>query len=559
MELAMLKGVAGKILTIDLTHRTFRVEQVPDEVYRHYLSGLGLGVKILYDRIPPAADPLGPENILGFVGGVLTGLNVLFAGRFLVVGKSPLTGGWGDSNCGGNLAPAIKQCGYDGIFFEGCAGEPVYIYIHEGEISILPAADLWGKDTVETEDILIKRHGERLRVACIGPAGENMVRFAGIANHHGRVAGRSGLGAVMGSKNLKALALDGKYRIEAANPDVLKRQNKAVAAFMPKGESKLPGWIFGIVSWVLSRRKTANRTDGLMPLPLYRKWGTTIGNEVCLVSGDAPVRNWRGRPSIYPGRVVSPDKLDPARQKAYHCINCPLACGSICSLNGSYRETHRPEYETVTAFGANILNRNLDSIFELNELCNRMGLDTISTGAVVAFAIECYENGLIDPQSTGGLELKWGDASAVRKLVEMIACRQGIGDLLADGVRRASIRLGEASASFAIHAGGQELPMHDPRIDPAYGVQYISDPTPGRHTINSTGDYEMHRLWTQVSWAPEPPQSYSKTVKYENSDANARMSAAGSMYKAIVDSAGICLFGAQIGVDRMGLFDMLNA
>lgn len=555
----MVKGVTGQVLLVNLTLGASQVEQVSEDIYRNYLSGLGLGVHLLYDRIPPEADPLGPENILGFLAGVLTGMGAMFAGRFLVVGKSPLTGGWGDANCGGNLAPAIKQSGFDGIFFEGCSDQPVYVYVHDEKVDILPAGDLWGKDTVETEDLLMKKHGPRARVACIGPAGENLVRFAGISNDHGRLAARSGLGAVMGSKKLKAIVLEGKRKVEVVDPAVIKNQSKAISALMPRGKSSLPGWSLGFIGWIMSRVTIGFRKDGLMSLPPFSDWGTSSGNEVCIISGDAPVRNWRGNPSMYPSRAVGVGKITPTQRKKYHCVSCPLGCGSICEMSGRYQATHRPEYETIAAFGPNILNRDLPNIYDVNEYCNRMGLDSISAGAVVSFGIECFENQLIDKEMTGGLVLKWGDPVTAVKLVEMIVHRQQIGDLLAEGVRIASERLGEASQKFAFHAGGQEIPMHDPRIDPAYGVLYISDPTPGRHTVTSSTLYEMANLWKKVSWAPMPPQTYPKKRWYENSEENARINAAGAMYKAILDCAGICLFGAQMGADRLGIFEMLNA
>ncbi len=561
----MVYGVAGKILFVDLTKRTSRVETVPEAVYRSTLSGLGLGAHVLSQHIPIGADPLGPDNVLGFMSGVLVGTGAMFAGRFLVVGKSPLTGGWGDANCGGNLAPAIKQSGFDGVFFSGQASEPVYVHVNDEQVSILPAGDLWGKDTVETEDALQERHGKRARVACIGPAGEALVRFAGISNQRGRLAGRSGLGAVMGSKRLKALVVEGKQKAEVADAGFIHKQSKQVAALMPKGKNRIPSWSLGLTGWVMSRLKMAFRTDGLMALPTMGEWGTTAGNEVCLVGGDSPVRNWRGAPSDYPGRAVGVSRVIPTQRKKYNCTACPLGCGSICEIPGKagrrdgYSETHRPEYETFAAFGSNILNRDFDSIYHINEYCNRMGLDSISTGGVVAFALDCYEHGLIDSSRTGGLALHWGDPKVVVTLIEQIVHREGIGDLLAEGVRIASERLGIASQTYAIHAGGQELPMHNPQMDPAYGVMYISDPTPGRHTIHATTQYDMFRIWTRVSWAPEPPERYAKSIRYENSPENTRKNAAGSMYKALLDSAGLCMFGAQLGADRLGIFEMLNA
>jgi aldehyde:ferredoxin oxidoreductase len=558
----MVKGVMGKVLFVNLSQRTNRVEPVPEEVYQKYLSGLGLGVRLLYDRIPPSADPLGPENILGLLSGVLVGTGAMFAGRFLVVGKSPLTGGWGDSNCGGNLAPAIKQCGYDGVFFEGCSAQPVYALITDQKVEILPADDLWGKDTTETEDRLIQRHGGRSRVACIGPAGENQVRFAGIANQHGRIAGRSGLGAVMGAKRLKAIVLTGTKKAESAHPDEIHRLSKEVVAYMPKGGLSIPSWALPLAGWFMMKSKTAFRTDGLTSLGPMQKWGTASGNEVCFINGDAPVRNWRGVPRLFRSKIVSADALVRNQKKNYHCTACPLGCGGICELRDKYgatSETHRPEYETTTAFGSLLLNKDLETIIQINESLNRFGIDSISAGAVIAFAIDCVENGVLTEQDTNGLHLRWGNERAITRLVEMIVHREGIGDLLADGVRLAAERIGKNSEQFAFHAHGQELPMHDPRYNPLYGVLYVADPTPGRHTIGSDVQYEMFRLWTRVSWAPEVQQTYSKSSLFEVSPENGVKAAACSILKGLVDSAGLCLFGIQLGVDRLRLFELLNA
>jgi aldehyde:ferredoxin oxidoreductase len=271
------------------------------------------------------------------------------------------------------------------------------------------------------------------------------------------------------------------------------------------------------------------------------------------------VRNWRGHPGLYPARAIGLKKIIPTQKKKYHCVACPLGCGSICGMQGAYSETHRPEYETAAGFGPNLLNRDLDSIYHLNETCNRMGLDSISASSAVGFAIECFQRGWITCEQTGGLELQWGDPATAIRLVEMITRREGIGDLLAEGVKVASERIGPHSAPYAMHAGGQELPYHDPRIDPAYGVLYISDPTPGRHTITSSTEYDMFAVWRKVSWAPEPPKQAAKKTLYGNTPESARMNAAGALYKTLLDCAGICLFGAQLGADRLGMFEMLNA
>lgn len=555
----MIKSVVGKILFVNLSDGSHRVEDVPQEVYQNYLSGLGLGVHTLYNHIPAGADPFGEDNMLGFVGGILTGTGAMFSGRFLVVGKSPITGGWGDANCGGNLAPLIKQSGYDGIFIKGIVSQPVYVHVHNGKVEILPAEDLWGKDTIDTEDTLIQRHGTRARVACIGPAGENLVRYAGISNHHGRMAGRSGLGAVMGSKKLKALVLEGKNKVEIHDRATIQYWSKATSKLMPRGKSSIPGWVLLLMGRIMNLLPINIRIDGLMSLPPFGEWGTNSTNELSVVSGDAPVRNWRGNPAMYPTKNVGVNRISTYQRKKYHCTACPLGCGSVMEISGRYKETHRAEYETVTAFGSNLLNQDLDSIFDMNEYCNRMGLDSISTGSVIGFAMDCYEQGLLPENLIAGLLLEWGNQETISKLVEMITYRQGLGDLLAEGVYRAAKVLGDQAQKYAIHSGGQELPMHDPRMDPVYGVIYLADPTPGRHTITNTMEYEMFNLWTRVSWAPKPAPQYPKREKYENSQENAAKNAAGAMYKAILDCAGLCLFGAHIGVDRSGIFEMLNA
>ena len=409
-------------------------------------------------------------------------------------------------------------------------------------------------DTVETETALKERHGSRARVACIGPAGENRVRIAGIANDRGRLAARSGLGAVMGAKRVKAVVLQGRERTRIADRDTLKKWNKAIGDLMPKGKNSMPAWALLPAGWVMSKLPFGFRIDGLTSLPPFNAWGTASGNEVAIVTGDAPIRNWRGDPAMFSPSAVSVAKIAPTQRKKYHCVSCPLGCGNITAMQGTYTKTHRPEYETVTAFGANLLNADLEGIYHLNEYCNRMGIDTISTGAVVGFAIDCRRAGLLED-----VPADWGDSEGIIRLVEMIVAREGVGDLLADGVRLAAERLGKASETYAFHAGGQELPMHDPRIDPSYGVQYLSDPTPGRHTVTSSVEYEMFRLWTRTCTAPEPPALYRKSEKYKDSDYNARMNAAGARFKALLDCAGICLFGAHVGVDRMGFFEMLNA
>ena len=556
-----MKGVVGKILLVDLNTRTWEVQDIPEAVYEQFLSGIGLAAYITYHNMPAGANPLGSDNLLGFVNGILTGSGALFSGRWLVTGKSPLTGGWGDANCGGNLGPAIKKCGYDGIFFKGIASEPVYLYADHETVEIRSAAHLWGKDATETEEILRKSESGKKspRVACIGGAGERLSLISGICNDRGRIAARSGLGAVMGSKKLKALVLAGNKPTLYADNTEIKRLSKNLNTFIPKEDFKYPGWLLPLIGKYLTAGKKANRADGLLSLSAIRTWGTSAGNQVCVVTGDAPVKNWGGSNKDFRHRPLGPDIMAQRELRKYHCHACPLACGAISSVKDGFEETHRPEYETAMSWGSMLLNNDLDSLLLINELLNRAGMDSISAGAAVAFAIECFEEGLIDKDDTDGLNLNWGNSEAIVTLVKKMIAREGFGDLLADGVKVAAEKIGHGAERFAMHAGGQELPMHDPKYDPGYGLHYISEPTPGRHTIGSGVVYETLRLWTKVSWAPEVPRSYLVSERYEAEETKGVYAAASSMAKMLVDSAGLCTIGLQVGVDRFPLFEYLNA
>jgi aldehyde:ferredoxin oxidoreductase len=551
-----MKAYLGKILLVDLTTRTFEERVIPDAVYEQYLSGVGLAARISYDLIPAGADPIGPDNVLGFSSGLLTGTSALFAGRWMVTGKSPLTGGWGDANCGGNFGPAIKQCGYDAIFVRGAASEPVYLFADGIKVEVRSAAHLWGKDAVETESALIAESGnaQRARVASIGEAGEKLSLISGILNDRGRLAARSGLGAVMGSKKLKAILLVGSKPIPCADLSTVKRLSKECNKFVPKGELKLPTWLVAVAGWAMGASPRAIRLDGLSSLPIFRKWGTSSGMQVGLLTGDTPVKNWSGVAADYPMKKLDPVKISENVTKRYHCYACPLGCGAVMQDG-----THRPEYETIAGLGPLSLNGDLESIFMINELFNRAGMDSISAGTTLSFAVNCFENGLISETDTGGLRLNWGNTEAIIQLAKMMIAREGFGDVLADGVKIAAQRIGKGADRFAIHAGGQELPMHDPKYDTGYGIHYIADPTPGRHTIGANMTYETLRLWTKVSWVPEIPATYPAAQKYA-ADAEKGMHAAGAaLAKMLIDGAGLCNFGLMLGVDRFPMFEYLNA
>lgn len=559
-----MTAYSGKILSVNLTDGRCIEENIPDDIYYNFLGGTGLAVRLLYERIPKDADPLGPDNILAFMPGLLTGTGSLFTGRWMVAAKSPLTGTWGDANCGGNFSPAIKQCGYDGIFVSGKSETPVYLHVGPKGPEIRPADDLWGMDAVETEETLIERaHGKkRPAVACIGTSGEKLSLISGICNEKGRIAARSGLGAVMGSKKLKAVVLQGARPIQAADPDEMKRLSKMCRRRI-KGLPMPNGKIIALLGKLMGKMKALPPMEGKLIASLWAKWGTTSLNQLSVGWGDSPIKNWKGSCLDYPTKLsasISPDRFLAREKQKYHCYSCPLGCGGICTMDrGDWKESHKPEYETVMAFGGLLLNADLDAIFYINELLNRAGMDTISAGGTAAFAQECFEKGFLTLEDTGAIDLSWGNTEGIIALVEKMVERDGIGDLLADGSRSAARKIGKGSDAFAVTAGGQELAMHDPRCDPGYGVHAGVEPTPGRHSIGAHQYYELSALWKEVKGLPRPKLLISKKSRFIAEPEKAASAVANSCYSSFYNGAGLCLFGAILGIRRVPVFKWLNA
>ncbi len=459
----MLYGYMGKMLWVDLSTKELQEETLDETMARNFLGGYGLGAKILFDRQKVGVDPLGPQAITGIVTGLVTGTDALGGSRYIMVGKSPLTGGWGDANSGGNVGPYLRFAGYDAVFFKGISEKPAYLYINNGKAELRDAALLWGKDTYETEDILRALHGKDLEAACIGPSGEKLARIAAVMNNKGRAAGRSGLGAVMGAKRLKAIAVHGKFKVPV--PDA-----QQVAEMRKRHVAALGGHVRGL-----------------------REVGTPGIYNMCCMIDDAPARNWGGAATIDLPTYTNcgGDNVIALQERRYGCWRCPIACGGHMKAGtGEYKYpagTHKPEYETLAMFGSNCLNDNLDSIIYAGDICNRYGLDTISTGASIAFTIECYENGLITKKDTDGLEMTWGNHQAIVAMTLKLAKREGFGDIIADGVAAAAKRIGKGSEKYAMHVGGEEFGAHDPRGGWGMAIGYGADPTPGRHTQGGTG------------------------------------------------------------------------
>lgn len=506
-----LGAVKGKVAWVDLQTGVVEYDSPPEDVYLEYLGGYGLGAHYLYKRQPAGVDPLGPENILGFATGPLTGTPAITGSRLTVFAKSPKTGGWGDANCGGHFGAPMKQAGLDALFVRGVSDKPVYLVLESGEVTIRDAGRVWGQETGATDDLMRTEHGRRARVMTIGPVGERANLLACIVNDKGRVAGRSGLGAVMGSKRLKAVVAVGGGDTPLADADGFKSFRKElIAAYC---NAKNPAWAE------------------------MHTYGTPASLVSLVGMGDTPVKNWAGVAGDFPtAERVGGEAVHALLKRHYGCWQCPIACGGHVTVpDGPYAgEGHMPEYETIGAFGPMCLNDNLESICRLNNICNESGMDTISAGGTLAFAIECFDNGLITEKDLGGLRLTWGDHAAMVALAGQIARGEGFGGaVLADGALEAARRIGPAAEELAMQCGGEELGMHDPRCFPGIATSYFSDATPGRHTQGGA-------WFAESSFMPEDlDASINDRYKYEGKGDAAKMLAD---FTHMLNSAGLCQF-----------------
>jgi len=563
-----MKGCMGHILQVDLSAGTIEKKAVPESVYLQVLSGKGLGAWYLYNNIPAGADPLGPDNILGFTSGALSGTGAPLCGRWTVVTKSPLTGGWGDANCGGKFSPAIKRCGVDAIFFKGISDKPVYFYMDDEICEIRDASEYWGMDAIEAE-IKLAQDTKKKRtpsVALIGTAGENLSLISGICNDGGRISARSGVGAVMGSKKLKAVVLAGNADIECHDKEAMKELGKELVQKVKKAKppNMMKGGLYGVLGGAMGMLPTSMPLDGSMNIGPLSNWGSSVNTILAIKSGDGPIKNWGGVPKDVKRltKTFNPDRLHKKEIKKYHCHSCTLGCGAIVNTadiyGGEFAHTHKPEYETLSAFGALLQNSSLEPVLYINELLNRAGMDTISAGTTVAYAIECFENGLINERQMDGLKPRWGDSEEIIKLVKLMISRQGVGDKLADGVKVAAEHFGWETRKFAMHVGGQEPGFHEPRHDMQLGVHFITEAAPGKHTIGSAHTYGNMSIWDICTWAPVAKAANKKAARIPN-ETSGKASAAQACYTMVADGAGGCYYGQIIGSNNWKLISYLNA
>ena len=505
-----MAGWIGKVLRVNLSKNTWAVEDLDPDLAREFLGGRGLGTKILFDEVDPKVDPLGPKNKLIMITGPLTGTFAPAAGRYMVVTKSPLTGGIASSNSGGHFGAELKFAGYDAIIFEGKAEKPVYLWIYNEKVEIRPADQLWGKTTHETEDLIHQETDPDAKIAGIGPAGEKLVRFAGIVNEKARAAGRSGVGAVMGSKNLKAVAVRGTRGIKVARPEEFRR-----AALM-----------------ALEKIKSSPTTA--VGLPTY---GTASLVNVINAHGIFPTRNFQT--GVFPTADKTGGETIRAtieiRNKA--CFACPIACGPATEIkNPKFKGSGEgPEYETTWSMGACCGIDNLDAITKAHYICNELGMDPISFGVTLACAMEMYERGYLSFKETGAV-LNFGNEDALVEMATKTGRREGFGDILAEGSMRMAEKYGHPELSMAVK--GQEFPAYDGRGAQGMGLQYA---TSNRGACHVRG----YMISPEILGTPQKLDPFSTkekagwTIGFQNST-------------AMLDSCGICLFNTfAIGADEI--------
>jgi len=445
----MVKGIANKILRVDLSAGRIWTEEPNDLFYRRYLGGAGVLAYYLLKELKPGVDPVSPGNVLVFAPGPVTGTVMPGASRLCVGAKSPLSGGIAKCEAGGYFGYELKRAGFDALVVQGKADHPVYLWISNGEVEIKDASHLWGQTVLETQEAIEAELGEtRVRTASIGPAGEKLAAISCIMTDVRNAAGRGGLGAVMGSKNLKCVAVKGKIAPQMAEPDKFRE----------------------LARWMNTHYMDFGTAAG------FHELGTGAGMVSGNAIGNLPVRNW-GDGQFDDAAMIQADTLrDSYRVAMEACPSCQIRCNKLVELeNESYKVDRRnggPEYETLAAFGSLLGVNDLAAICRANELCSLNSIDTISLGGTIAFAMECFEKGILTLADTDGMELRFGDAGAMLKLIELIVQRQGIGDILADGSRKAAERIGRGAAELAMHVKGVEFGMHDPRLKQGLGLLY---------------------------------------------------------------------------------------
>ena len=506
-------GYKNKILEVDLSTCKIDITDVPGDDKKRFIGGSGVAAKLFLDRFNIKVDPLSPDNPLIVMNGPITGTTLPGTSRFVACGKSPLTGIWGESACGGNFGAEMKMAGWDGILFKGASEKPLYLLIEDSQCKLLDASDLWGKDIYQVTDSLKARYkdGKQVKVFTIGRAGENLVKFAGIGNDKGHFSGRTGMGALMGSKKLKAIVVRGSGICEPALGD----------------------------EYNVLRRNLITKIKEAIPAQALRQMGTDSGMDLGMMTNDVPIKNWAAPQDFdLSASLGGPTLTEKYLTKPHACYACPIACKrvvKVADLPYKTEEGPGPEYETCSTFGTMIMNKDLAGVIKANELCNKAGIDTISGGTAIAFAYECYEKGIISKGDTDGLELTWGNIDPALKLIEMITERKGIGAILAEGTREAVKFFGKGSQEFVVEVKGLEAPMHDPRGWHGMGLGYAVSTRGACHLQHMT-------LYIEQGMSAYPETGLKASYKGPKSEGKAEMYLISENLGVPCNSACICIF-----------------
>ncbi|MBU1671879.1 MAG: aldehyde ferredoxin oxidoreductase family protein [Actinobacteria bacterium] len=528
-----MHGYAGRVLEVDLTGGEIKTLDINEEDCRAFLGGTGLAAKMYLDRFPGDVDPLSPENPLILMTGPYTGSRVPGGNRFGLGARSPLTGHWGEASVGGYFGVELKSAGYDGIIFTGRSDKPVYLWINGDDVELRDAADLWGRDTYETTDILWKQlteeAGKKPKVAAIGPAGEIGVRFAAVVHDKHHVGGRTGMGAVMGSKNLKAVAVLGTGQ----------KQPEADAEAMKV--------------W---RKNMLDIYRESLVVESLRAFGTNANLEVGAMLGDVPIKNWQlGEWDEGISMINGPTYSDDILVRGYACWACPIGCKRVIKIDEELYKVEEgagPEYETIVMLGANLFNSNLASIAKGNEICNRLGIDTITMGETVALVIEAQEKGLLSAEECDGIAIDWGDADAMLKLVEKTGRMEGFGARMAEGSRALSESIGGEAPTFAVQMRGMELPAHDPRGFHGFVLAYATSSRGACHCASTNLYME------QGSNVALPELDLEGPFDEQSSVGKAYLTARAQEIAQILNSAVVCHFCATSWTEPI-MVDAFNA
>lgn len=510
-----MKGYCGKVLHVDLTGGHFEVETPDEAFYRKYMGGSAVGAYYCLKMIEPGIDAFDPGNVLVFATSATTGAPVSGASRFNVNAKSPLTGGLGDSQAGGFWGTELKYAGFDAVVITGRAPKPSFLWIHDGECELRDASGIWGMETGPAQDAVRKAVGEpRARVALIGPAGENLVRFACIANELRHYNGRNGMGAVMGSKNLKAIAVKGGAAPEFADRD-------AIIAFAQAG---------------------AKRSIDHPSTKTLREHGTARTILTSQSIGGLPTRNWTSGSFELAERISGQEMTRTILKKNEACWACAVRCKRVVEAKEPYEidpQYGGPEYETMSALGSYVGVGDLPAVAKAAEVCNRLGIDTISAGGTIAFAMECFEKGLINKDDTDGLEVRFGSSEALLKLLELIAYRKGIGDTLAKGAYRAAEKIGKGAQKFAICCKKQEFPAHMPTAKGSLALAYSLNPFGADHmSSNHDASISSDTLSESIKSLGFSKTYPMKVLNFEK----AKLFGYTQKYYSALDSLDLCMF-----------------